>query len=123
MRVGMETTRLKYEEMMKNKINADLQMTDWLTEIKVALSTEFQELTARNTELVTTNEILLQQVTALKSVQEQLRNMVDEDEEIDVQGVFVSNADIEVMKAELKQTGNLIWKGIKERINTILMRP
>lgn len=49
--------------------------------------------------------------------------MVDEDEEVNVQGVFISNRDLDAMQAALRQIGNLIWKGIKDRLNTVLMRP
>ena len=59
LRANMEVAKIKHEEMMRNRVSAELQLTDWLTEIKVVVSTEFEELTTKNTELVTTNEILL----------------------------------------------------------------
>lgn len=85
----------------------EMVIIDWFTEIKVLYD----------------NEILLQQVIDLKRVQEKLRHVVDEDEEMDVKGIFISNIDLETMKSKLRHTRNLIWQGIKERIHNVLMRP
>lgn len=86
----------------------DLIISGWLTEIKVAYSAELQELTQKNAELMTDNELLLQQVTALRKVKEQLKALGEDDEEINVDGVFITTQQLDVMKNELKETGNLI---------------
>ena len=108
----------------KIKARADMEamLQDWLTKIRLAFSGELEDLTMKNSKIVSSNEILIRQVTVLKQVQDQLRNMVDE-EELEVDGVFMSTTDIEMMKSELMQTGNLIWDGIKERIDKVLTRP
>lgn len=119
----MQKVKSKYEAMIQDRSRAELQLTGWLKEITTAMHKEFDELTRKNVQLSSSNQVLLNQVTALKPVQDQLKSMVAEDQEIDVQGVFVSNADIEIMEIEMKNTGNLIWKSIRDRFHTVLMRP
>ena len=119
----MQLMRNKYEKRLEDRVHAYLKITDWLTEIRVSYATDLDELTQKNAELLNGNEILLQQLTGLKRVRDQLRAMVNDNEEIEVEGVFMSNNEVEVLRGELMETENLIWAGIKERIQQVLSRP
>ena len=58
---------------MAQRVQIDLMILDQLVEIKSTYANQLEELA---------NEILLQQVVALRKVKEQLKSMVDEDEEL-----------------------------------------
>lgn len=48
---------------------------------------------------------------------------MDDDDYLNVEGIFMLSDNVEAMKTDLFHTGNLIWDGIKTRITNVLFRP
>lgn len=57
---GLQIAKEKYEQMFAQRTQTDLLISDWLEEIKDTYAKEMGELTQKNIELITSNEILLQ---------------------------------------------------------------
>ena len=112
-----------YEQKISQTDKTKIMIAEWLQEIKLSYSSELNNLAAKYTELITNNEILMQQVSALGKIKEKLKDLQEDADEVDLDNIFISSESIETIKEDLLQTGNLIWGGIKERISGVLTKP
>ena len=76
----MQSLKKKYEDRLEQRLQADLKITDWLTEMRISYAVELEELTQKNSKLLSSNEIILQQLIGLKRFRDQLRSMVSDNE-------------------------------------------
>ena len=77
----------------------------------------------KNASLITTNQLLNKQVLALQTIKEQIQALSEEEDQIDIDGVFLNTFDYEVLKTELLEIGSMIWKDIQNIINSVLSKP
>lgn len=76
-------------------------------------------LSDSNIKLQVENQILKQRMEPLLSIEKQ----VIAQEDVEMQGVLVSQADLGVMRQVLTQVGNDIWKEIRNRLEVCVQKP
>lgn len=119
----MREARILYEQKISQREKIEDVIHQWLQKIKQSYSSELKVLAAKNAELITNNEILVQQVSALAKIKDKLKDLQDDDDELDLDNVFISSNSLEMIKDDLLQTRNLIWDGIKDRILAVISKP
>ena len=73
---------------------------EWIDELKDKVSAEIQFVAGTNVELQTQNAILQSRLSVLKSVEDQLKESV---EDIEVEGTFVTTSDLSELASGLNE--------------------
>ena len=120
---GLMEVKQRYEIQISQKEQTDTMVAEWLKKIKEVYTSELDNLASKNAELMTNKKVLMQQVSALRKIKDKLKSLQDEDDELNLDDVFISSESMETIKEDILQTGNLIWEGIKGRISGVLMKP
>lgn len=82
------------------KMWTNVIIENWVLEMRLAFNFELSQLSKASSKLSIDEEALLNQVGALKSVEQKLKYMVHE-EDIVVDGQFISNVDIDTLNVKL----------------------
>ena len=64
-----------YEQKISQTDKTEVMIAEWLQEIKLSYSSELNNLAAKNAELITNNEILMQKLSALGKIKEKLKDL------------------------------------------------
>ena len=84
---------------------------------------QLETLSEQNASLITTNQLLHNQILTLQIVKEQIQALSEEDDQIDIDIVFLNTSDYELLKIELLEIGSMIWENIQTKISSILSKP
>lgn len=92
-----------------------------MDEDKNRFMTELNVLSDNNIALQTNCSVLQERLRVLSSVERHLKNSMTEDVEVD--GIFVSNKFFNTMMSEVITKGQKIWEEIQQRLVTVIQRP
>ena len=110
----LQKAKQMYETKLSQRVQKETIVAEWLQEIKVTYTSELGDLAKKNAELMAANEVLLQQVSALRKIKDKLKSLQADDDELNLDDVFISSDSLDTIKEDLLQIGNLIGEGIKE---------
>ena len=105
-------------EMIKNKMSLTF-FKDWTMQLQRRMHTELNVLCEKNVTLKVDNNVLINKIGPLLAL---VKKELEQDGE-DVQGMLVSESDVEVMKRAMIDVGNLAWKQITERLESWVTKP
>ena len=97
----LKEVKEKYVIKITQKEQTEYMVTEWLKETKAAYSSELDNLAAKNASLMSDNEILMQQVEALRKLKDKLKSMQAADDELNLNDVFISSKSLDVIKGDL----------------------
>ncbi len=72
-------------------------------------------------DLQSENSLLLSRVQACKELEQKLRDMSDEDLELD--GCYLSTQEADVLKSEIRKQGEQIWIELKKKLFSVVSKP
>ena len=119
----LQEIKAVYEEKISQKNKTKTMVEGWLQNIREVYSNELDTLASKNAEMMTNNEILMQQISALRKIKDKLKELQGEEDKLNLDNVVITSDSIEDIKADLIHTGNLIWSGIKHKIDNVLRIP
>lgn len=120
---ALKESRKEYIHKMFGVGSLEDDVKMWVNEIKEQFQEELTTLSNNNAELITTNELLMQQVAAMEGFKQQLTDVAEGQLHIDLEGVFLNTSEYSILHREMVNTGNQIWKDIKGRTQKIIDRP
>lgn len=112
------------QQMRKQLSNAQLTSTtvkQWLDEDKNRFFQELNVLAENNVVLKTSCNVLQERLRVLHSVEQQLKESLTEDVEVD--GIFISHKFFDTMMADIVTKGQNMWEMIQQRLVTVIQRP
>ena len=119
----LEDLSQQYQKKISQRDQMESTVSDWLQNMRELYSKELDNLAKANSEMMVNNQILLEQNAGLQKVKEKLKELQGEEDELNLDNVFIMSDSMEDIKKELMHTGNLIWSGIKNRIDNVLRIP
>ena len=93
---------------------------EWLDELKEKFFGELQNVMDSNSELQAQNEILQSRLTVLNSVENQLKESV---EDIEVEGTIITTSDLSELAKNVNAKSQTLWENIKSRLMHVMQRP
>ncbi|KAI5075678.1 hypothetical protein GOP47_0009754 [Adiantum capillus-veneris] len=93
----------------------------WQNEWKAVLTMELGNLAKTNVALEADNKVLLNRVAACKDVEKQIRECTDD--ELSIDGWYLSPEEVEDMKAQLRKQGEQIWQNLGVRLEEVMSKP
>ena len=105
-------------QIMNHKMSLGL-FKEWTNDLKEKMNTELQVLCENNVKLQVENQILLQRLGPLESMEKQVLAQ----EDVAVQGMLVTESELGQMRQVMLQVGNNLWKEIRARIEGCVLKP
>ena len=105
--------------MLKNKMSLTM-FKEWTLGLQERMHTELSVLCDKNISLQVDNQVLLQRIEPLVALE---KSVLQEQEGGDIQGMLVSESDVEVMKQSMLQIGGQMWKEIRDRVEAWVSKP
>ena len=105
-------------QLVKNKMSLSL-FKDWTEQLQTRMHTELNVLCEINVVLQVDNNVLMDMIQPLLSLE---RKELQQEGE-DMQAMLQSESDLEVMKKSMIDIGNLAWKQITERLESWVTKP
>lgn len=112
-------------ELQKEVIKTQLTTTtvsEWIAELKDRFMSELAVLSDYNLTLEVNCQALRDRLEVLQAVEKQLQSNL-EDEEVNVEGIFLSNVEFNELSGRIVEVGQNIWDNIKKRLLTIMQKP
>ena len=107
-------------QLQRRESNA-AKFKDWRDEWYTALTEQMDLLTIDYAKLQSENSLLLSRVQACKELEQKLRDMSDEDLELD--GCYLSTQEADVLKSEIRKQGEQIWIELKKKLFSVVSKP
>ncbi|MCO5591690.1 hypothetical protein L7F22_045681 [Adiantum nelumboides] len=99
------------KKLLENKKKSSARLVEWRDEWFNVLQGEMIEMNTLNATLESSNRVLLNRVTACKRVEERIKEMSEE--ELDIDGWYLASVDVEQMQVAMREYMKGVWEHIK----------
>lgn len=108
----------KEKEVLESK--ASLQMFgDWTRQMEEVVQSQLLELGRTNTELSVDNQMMQSRISVLQELERQFLSQ----QELDGQGILLTDLEVEKFKEVVQTTGKQIWTAISSELQKVLVTP
>ncbi|MCO5613307.1 hypothetical protein L7F22_067583 [Adiantum nelumboides] len=110
-----------YSEQMHRRESSARIYKEWMMEWDNILHQQLEVLSTVNVTLETENKVLLDRVSTCKEVEKKIKECVED--ELEIEGCFMSGTDVDTMKMELQKHLEPIWTEMKEKLLEVSSKP
>ncbi|MCO5557289.1 hypothetical protein L7F22_010850 [Adiantum nelumboides] len=103
-----------YSEQMHRRESSARIYKEWMMEWDNIFHQQLEVLSTVNVALEAKNKVLLDRVSACKEVEKKIKECAED--ELEIEGCFMSGTDVDTMKMELQKHLEPIWTEMKEKL-------
>ncbi|MCO5574214.1 hypothetical protein L7F22_027996 [Adiantum nelumboides] len=110
-----------YSEQMHRRESSARIYKEWMMEWDNTFHQQLEVLSTVNVTLEAENKVLLDRVSACKEVEKKIKECAED--ELEIEGCFMSGTDVDTMKMELQKHLEPIWTKMKEKPLEVSSKP
>ncbi|MCO5552503.1 hypothetical protein L7F22_006015 [Adiantum nelumboides] len=110
-----------YSEQMHRRESRARIYKEWMMEWDNIFHQQLEVLSTLNVTLKAENKVLLDRVSACKEVEKKIKECAED--ELEIEGCFMSGTDVDTMKMELQKHLEPIWTEMKEKLLEVSSKP
>ncbi|MCO5600614.1 hypothetical protein L7F22_054729, partial [Adiantum nelumboides] len=110
-----------YSKQMHRRESSARIYKEWMMEWDNIFHQQLEVLSTVNVTLEAENKVLLDRVSACKEVEKKIKECAED--ELEIEGCFMSGTDVDTMKMELQKHLEPIWTEMKEKLLEVSSKP